>query len=330
MSERYELESIIESGEFKEIALEELKPSPFNSFEMNDIDEMKSSIMSAGLLTPLSVIGPDKSGVYEILSGERRYTALRELDKEGQRAVRSVPCYVIGDTNMNETEKRLLIMVANITSRGDASVHSRRFEVVRLLKELEDLDPGRYGNVLVSAKKYLKVSDRYSRMYKQIFRCAGDDLKELAESGNIRINDASRLSSLPEETQKAAVKEVRAARSAQDKSDIVSRFTKKQDQEKTEDQKDKVQRFNVSQAELEDGSYDYLLNETAYDIDMDIDSAGYINRQKQVDGQSYEDSYQSKLTGIIEWADRMLKKNDPTDEEWDAIDACKRVADKFQ
>ena len=34
-------------------------------------------------------------------------------------------------------------------------------------------------------------------------------------------------------------------------------------------------------------------------------------------------------TTVIEWCKAIIKKEDPTDEEWDAIEACKEVADVF-
>lgn len=319
----YELESIVMSGKQVELPLGLLDPSPCNSFEISDIDEMKSWIMSAGLLTPLSVIGPDEKGRYEIISGERRYTAIRELESEGLRKTDTVPCYVIGGWDMSETEKRLLIEVANITNRGSSAVHFHRFEVIRLLKELEDTEPEKYGNALESATKYLKVSDRYSRMYKQIFRCAKDDLKELAVSGNIRINDASRLSTLPEEEQKAAVEEVKTAKNAQDKSEIVSKYTGRARQEKP----DFPAKSQWSLSDLDSGEYDYLLEECGEDPDLDVDGMGNAPKSEPrgCDGQ-----YQAKLAGIIEWTEQILKKSELSDEEWDAVDACRRVAEKFQ
>lgn len=147
------------TGESVSLPLEALRESPFNNFELTDIEEMKSSILSVGLITPLSVARPDEMGAYEILSGGRRFQA---------------------------------------------------------------------------------ISDRYSRMYRQVFDHAGDSLKELSCSGNIRINDVSRLSSLPEEDQEAAAEKVKKAKNAKDKADIVSRYTAKSNR-KTEEALDNAE-----------------------------------------------------------------------------------------
>lgn len=336
MNEVFELESIVGEGVFSELGLSDLKPSPFNSFKVEDIDEMKSSIQSAGLLTPLSVTGPDAEGKYEILSGERRYTALLELEAEGQRKG-SVPCYIIGDADMSDTEKKLLIVVANITSRGHGDgIHEKRFEVVRLLKELEDSNPDRYGNMCRDAARFLKVSDRYGRMYNQIYRCGGDDLKKLAASGDIRINDASRLSSLSEEEQKAAVAEVRSVKKAQEKTDIVSKYVSASTSgtprkiPKVLGGGKKSQKLEFDLHALDSGEYDDLLDDEGEGLDVDVDGSGFISRQKRMDERSYTESYQRRLVGIIEWVCRMMEKESPTVEEWDVIDACKRLTEKFR
>lgn len=62
-----------------------LRLSPRNRYTGNDDeltlpaaepdDDLTSSMRYLGLLTPLAVIGPDEHGYYEILSGERRYSA---------------------------------------------------------------------------------------------------------------------------------------------------------------------------------------------------------------------------------------------------------------
>lgn len=323
----YELENIIEKTSFIHLDISEIHPSPLNNYEISDIDEMKRFIQSCGLITPLSVVGPDKDGKYEILSGERRYTALKELMEENPSFGKQIPCYLVGTADMPTLEKKLLIEVANITNRGNEGIQMHRFEVVRLIKELEDTDAEKYKGMNKAIHKYLKVSDRYGRMYNQIFKQAGDGLMGLAESGDIRINDASRLSTLPVTQQDAAVEEIKTAKSSKEKADIVSKYTQKNDAGKS---KKTPQKMSVSLEDLDSGLYNDLMDDDYSGMDLNIDRSGLIGKQKRIDEQNYEEDYRNKLMSIIEWTEKMMKKAEPTDEEWDAIDACRRLAEKFQ
>ena len=68
----------------KTIDIDDIEVNQHNKFDINGIDELKSSILEYGLRKPLDVykIG-DR---YRISDGERRYTALKGLVDEGKRA----------------------------------------------------------------------------------------------------------------------------------------------------------------------------------------------------------------------------------------------------
>lgn len=87
--------------------------------------------------------------------------------------------------------------------------------------------------------------------------------------------------------------------------------------------------FSTSLAELDGGKFNYLMDDDI-SLEMSVDHTGYIGKQIKESERSYADSYQSKLTGIIEWTEKMMRKDVPTGEEWDVIDACKRLVEKFQ
>lgn len=70
----------------KQITLnrDEIVANPLNDFGIEDIPELKNSIMLQGLLDPLGVMGPLEDNRYMLLSGERRWRAINELVDEGK------------------------------------------------------------------------------------------------------------------------------------------------------------------------------------------------------------------------------------------------------
>lgn len=68
--------------------------NPLNDFAMEDIAELKNSLMTYGLLEPLGVIGPLDDGTYMLLSGERRLNALNSLFEEQKIEPFQIPVFI--------------------------------------------------------------------------------------------------------------------------------------------------------------------------------------------------------------------------------------------
>jgi ParB family chromosome partitioning protein len=71
-----------ESGELRLVPLERIRPNPFqprNSFDQQAIAELASSMRKAGLLQPV-VLRPVDDGSFELIAGERRWRAARQLE----------------------------------------------------------------------------------------------------------------------------------------------------------------------------------------------------------------------------------------------------------
>lgn len=54
------------------------------------------------------------NGLYELLSGERRYTALTKLVNEGNKTFALVPCKVI---EVNDIDAEIILIQANAQTR---------------------------------------------------------------------------------------------------------------------------------------------------------------------------------------------------------------------
>lgn len=186
-----------------------LKSSPLNNFKMDDIDRMAAMLKAAGLLSPLTVIGPfnDEGGIYKILSGHRRFLGMEqcagEKDYEGQ--FDEVPCNVVSGSEMDDLNQRLRIQIANLESRDDTDKDEHRFELISIMKQMKDVGLTDDKTMLEDLEKYMQVSPRYARMYMAIQSNASEGTKQLLKDKKIAKDEAAALSYIPEAAQETAV-----------------------------------------------------------------------------------------------------------------------------
>lgn len=80
--------------EIKLIHISKIKPSKANIYGMRGIEELADNIEMLGLLHNLDVKEADKDGMYEIISGERRYQACKILYEGGNKDFEMIPCKI--------------------------------------------------------------------------------------------------------------------------------------------------------------------------------------------------------------------------------------------
>lgn len=195
------------------IPLEKLEPSPYNTFmnekvnkinkdtDVNFIADMVGSIKSVGLITPLSVVGPMDNGKYQILSGERRYRAIRKIAAEDNNLFKEVPCYIFGDRTMDVLLQQLAIETANLETR-DINKDEHILNIIGILKEMDNGE--KHNNVIKEMGKYMKISDRYKRMYRTIFETGTEQTKDLLNKKVLAVHEAATISGQAPEVQELA------------------------------------------------------------------------------------------------------------------------------
>ncbi|MCG4722899.1 ParB N-terminal domain-containing protein, partial [Alistipes putredinis] len=60
------------------------------------------------------VVRPIENGLYELISGERRYTALNKLVERGEDKFKKVPCKI---SDLNDLDSEIVLIQANAQSR---------------------------------------------------------------------------------------------------------------------------------------------------------------------------------------------------------------------
>lgn len=291
---------IVNEGKLKKINIDMLKPSPYNSFDVDDIEDLEGSLLSCGLLTPLSVIGPDKNKEYQILAGERRYHAMLNINKSGRGEFIDIPCYVVGTIKMNETEQRLVIESSNLETR-DFNKDEHRFQIIRLLKNMADAGDIKHKNIIKEAGKYMSMSDRYRRMYLQIFENGNDSLRLLVEQKQITVTDASSISYFDEDIQQKIVDDIKSG--TKPKEAIGKYSNEKRSRAKTQREK------KAEKQKLEKVAENTV---TDTDVDTDMDTDAYTD----VD----DDNVNQQISGMEDTAEEE-KEEEPVVNEDDIINA---------
>lgn len=334
--------------ELKVININDLLSTPKNNYELVDIPELAGNIKSVGLLTPLSVIGPNENGKYEILSGNRRFTAININNEEvtDEDKMTEIPCYILGPITMNATVQKLIIESSNLETR-DENKDKHRFNIIRLLKDLADSGDISKSKIVHEAGKYMKMSNRYRSMYLHIFNKGVDELKDLVgtrvnpESKKaLSVTDANTIASFDKETQKEVIAELKEGKSPtkaiEERKAIKQNNLKKNIEGNDVETEEETRDLTMNDADREE-IIDFLDNGNLEDADTDdlfdafmkdseslnlsVDTTGELKTMKASDIEDV--NYNNFLKKVINWTKSMKKAIDYTNEELETVEAVR-------
>lgn len=172
-----------------------------NFYEMSELEQLKEDIAEHGVRKNLEIYpSPRTDGMYELVDGERRFTAITQLIKEGRNDLEYIPCLIDEAMSKEAAEKRLIL--ANATTRViSPKERLKQIERLKILYKKEKEEgklPGRIQH-LIAEDLGLKKSQVGN--YEKILNHAIPEVKQMIESGEITINAAAELSSLEDEDQ---------------------------------------------------------------------------------------------------------------------------------
>ncbi|MBO3371938.1 ParB N-terminal domain-containing protein [Clostridium perfringens] len=182
------------------INIDRIKRNEKNFYEIVDIESLAEDIKLNGLNHNLVVRKLDND-MYELISGERRYTALNKLINEGNKEFNLVPCKVI---ESNDIDSEIILIQANAQSRELTEVEKltqveRLKELYKIKKKNGEKVPGKIRDIIAND---LKLSPTQVGRYERINNKLIPELKAVIEQGNLTIANASEFSSLSEENQR--------------------------------------------------------------------------------------------------------------------------------
>ena len=182
------------------IDIKDIKRNKKNFYEIVNVDELAEDIKMNGLNHNLVVRKLD-NGKYELISGERRYTALTQLVEQGNEIFALVPCKVI---EANDIYSEIILIQANAQTRELTEIEKleqvkRLTELYKTKKKNGEKVPGKIREIIAND---LKLSPTQVGRYERINKNLIPELKEILENGNLTIANASEFSSLSEDNQK--------------------------------------------------------------------------------------------------------------------------------
>lgn len=200
------------SGKFrtKDLPIDQLYRNAGNFYAIVEIEELAGMILTSGLLENLAVVydpGPD--GQYRIVSGERRWEALKLLVGRGHTEFSVATCNV--RAKRSPEEETVDLITAN--SQRVKSIGDQLQEYTTLKATLEtmratgqqlqgyDLTSGRLRDVIAAI---LNKSTTKIAQIERITTHLIPELKGLLDTGGLKFSAAYELAGMDEDDQRAA------------------------------------------------------------------------------------------------------------------------------
>ena len=191
--------------QIQQIPITQLKASEQNKYGIRDIDELAANIELLGLMHNLLVKEMDEDGMYEIISGHRRYHACKQLYEGGNEKFESLPCMIQpSDANAALTELRLIS--ANSTAR-ELTDWEKTWQAARIKELLTTLREKGYefkGKTRKLVADILKVSPAQVGRMDKIARDLSSDFKREFKDEKINVTTAYDLSRKDKKAQEKA------------------------------------------------------------------------------------------------------------------------------
>lgn len=195
----------------EKLSIDSIIPNKKNEYSVQGIEELKFSILHNGLKQNLEV-KDNGNGTYSLISGERRYTALKSLFDEGNEQFRLVPCLITDiskgssflDKNGNEIltndDKEMWSIITTNSEGRQYTDADRAFQVRELKKIYTKLAnngvklPGKMSQLIADE---LQISETNVKRMNYIDSHGTDELKEKFNNNELSIraaNDVAHLS----------------------------------------------------------------------------------------------------------------------------------------
>lgn len=206
-------------NEIQMISISNIYPNPKNTWEIvteeekdlrkQELDELKFSILTMGLQQNLVVMKQTK-GDFMLLTGERRWTALQELYKEGHSQFEYVPCLVRSPEDVDlpispEMKEEYLINDTNskIRTKTNRQMMEQMAWEERLYQELRnagyDFPKGMKKRSYLSEK--MGISQSQVQRYDVIRKNGSEKTKTAFEEDHLDLTAAVALSKLDPQQQ---------------------------------------------------------------------------------------------------------------------------------
>lgn len=194
------------SDSIKMIDVSEIAPSESNFYELSDIELLADDIEREGLKHNLVVYRSSETGLYNVISGHRRLSAIKLLISENRRSSTKIPCFVDSEKSSAESQFDLIMLNATQRKYSDADIMREYEEIERTLKALEAEGKPIKGRMRDKIAELLRVSPAQVGKIENIRNNAISEVDEAVKSGEMSISTANEIAKLAPEKQQELIK----------------------------------------------------------------------------------------------------------------------------
>lgn len=212
----------------KPLDINKIRTRRKNNFSQENIESLAYSIEKYGLINPISVVHDKKKDTYTIVSGHRRYLALRQLHKQypSEKDYEFVDCSVYELTDDKKKLKQGLPYISKEQEEGiyrDSNLETRQLtysevasEIRHIVERFEDpdyldklrkkaakkgvktkantyFDKAKLTLDVLSTQNYSGWKKETIREYIKIWEAEREDLLEAIENGTMKVSAAYKL-----------------------------------------------------------------------------------------------------------------------------------------
>lgn len=187
------------------IDIDSIVPDERNFYIVDNVDMLKDAIQMDGLEQNLVVRKDAAQNKYVLISGHRRFKALRLLVDEGHEEFRAIPCKVsVAESLVDDIKTELRMIFGNATTRTlteyeKTQQYVRMKELLKELKRNGEKIPGRMRDLIADT---LQTSPSKVGRMENIAGNLAPELQGAFKSGAINMSVANELSGLPQNEQR--------------------------------------------------------------------------------------------------------------------------------
>lgn len=289
------------------IEYEKLKPNPVNTkyYKTDDIEVLADSILDKGLIQPLTVVS-DGDGTYTIISGHRRYLAIKFInDNVLSDKFKSVPS-IIRDIK-TELEKEELLIDGNLWNRNKTDAErakeiAGKKAILEQRKKNGEYIPGRIMSIIANE---IGISERQAKKLNSININCSEEVKEMFDNGQINLETAYSLAHYDKDKQNDIVETITNSDE--------QKFTAKAVKEvATEDEEPPATEDTVNADETSDSSEDVVISDDTDKYSTDDITTDEIEVSEFDDEENCDDDLspiEEKEEVSTDYADDMVSHN---------------------
>lgn len=292
-----------------------------DGFSMDEIEDLKTSIEEVGLEQNL-VVKDLGNGKYKLLSGHRRFRALKELVADGNDKFKNAPCVIKNLSKIElplDEEMKELYAIATTNAEVRKNTPGDLKKLMEMLSSVYDKLKENGYKKLGKRRDFLAdklgVSSRTVGMLSYIDKNLNHEYKEDFESGNLPLRTANELAHLPADEQKKFVDK----QDGEFKADDVTVYREKVEtkaEKKAKKVDNKTYQLNKSDFEYLEVNANSVYSRIS-DTVINVDSAEYEKIKK------IEKTIKKQFDNLEHLLDKARENYKPVDNEDEDLDIDK-------